>query len=442
MRIGFAKNDITPRAGVELCGFGPYLNRHSVFVRDRLWARAMALEHGGRTILLIGCDLVGVDLSTTRQVRQLVHAATGLADGDIMLHCTHTHSGPSTIHLVGWGEMDPPYMETLPHRIARAAVQAHGRMAEATLSHATGPCEKIGVNREYEDGNPPLAEVLRDDWRPQKPELTDTICHVVKAETGGKVCGFLSYFGCHPVVCCQETRYIHGDFAGVATNLLEREMGGAVGLFLQGAQGDVNSCVVHKNEQDSLLALDVIAARYASSVRSALAAAKPMNVDAVRSVRMEIAFRRIAPTLGDLRKWLGEKEAILHAPDATDASPEVRMAAAYAMTLRQLIAKTESGQPLSAPTELQGFRIGPLRLLGTPLEIFHAIKEEVVARTGEETLVMGITNDMASYAPDRTTAARGGYAAQQVPMLFGQLPYEDIHGELVESLVALAERLA
>jgi uncharacterized protein YraI len=65
------------------------------------------------------------------------------------------------------------------------------------------------------------------------------------ADADGRTIGFLSCFGCHPVVCCAQTRHIHGDYCGVATNLLEREHPGSVGLFLQGAQGDVNTCVCH-----------------------------------------------------------------------------------------------------------------------------------------------------------------------------------------------------
>lgn len=439
MRIGFAKNDITPRVGVELCGFGPYINRHSVFVRDRLWARAMVVEAGGRTLVLIGCDLIGVNLDTTRRVRQLIGAAAGVGEDDIMLHCTHTHSGPTTCDLFGWGHADPPYMEVLPQRIAKAAIDALARRQEATLSYAPGPCEGIGINREYEPANPPLAEALREDWRPQKPELTDTVCHVLKAEAGGKVIGFASYFGCHPVVCCQETRYIHGDYAGVATNVLEREFGpSAVGLFLQGAQGDVNTCVVHRGEQDSLLALDVIAARYARAVRSALAAAGPIAVGELRSARRKATFTRVDARAGDLRELLAQKEAVLHAGDASDASFDVRMAAVYAAALRRLIARMAAGESLSSPTELQALRIGPLRLLGAPFEIFRAIKEDVVAAAAPLTLVMGLTNDCASYATDRDTTARGGYAAQQVPFMVGQLPYRDIHGELVAQLSALA----
>jgi hypothetical protein len=36
MEIGFAKTDITPRLGVALCGFGPFLDRYLIAIRDRL----------------------------------------------------------------------------------------------------------------------------------------------------------------------------------------------------------------------------------------------------------------------------------------------------------------------------------------------------------------------------------------------------------------------
>ncbi|HRT93786.1 MAG TPA: hypothetical protein P5532_05150, partial [Planctomycetota bacterium] len=69
MRIGFAKNDITPRVGVELCGFGPFRCRKSIEVRDHLWARAMALELGGLRQVLVALDLIGTALPITERVR-------------------------------------------------------------------------------------------------------------------------------------------------------------------------------------------------------------------------------------------------------------------------------------------------------------------------------------------------------------------------------------
>jgi len=218
MQFGFAKHDITPRLGVELCGFGPFINRRALAVRDRLWARAMAVRQGDTTLVIVSNDLAGVSPEVTTLTRQFVREETDLPDDAIMVHCTHTHSGPAIFTVNGWGAIDMPYVETLPRRIARAAVDAVMNLQEATISYAAAPCEGISLNREYDRDAPPLDEVLRDDWRPAKPELTDTTTHVFTVEADGQRIGFLSYFGCHPVTCCQETHYIHGDFAGVATN--------------------------------------------------------------------------------------------------------------------------------------------------------------------------------------------------------------------------------
>jgi len=442
LRIGFGKTDITPRVGVELCGFGPFVTRHSIAVRDRLWARAMAVEKDGRALVLVSCDLIGLVEPLTRAVRHLVGAATALPPEAIMVHCTHTHSGPNTGGYIGWGAPDEPYLETLPALIAQACVEAVQAMRPAALLHAEVPCEGIGQNREYDRDALPLEEVLADEWRPQKPELTDTTCHVIKVESGGRLIGFASYFGCHPVVCCRETRYIHGDFPGVATNLLEREHPGAVGLFLQGAQGDVNSCVVHKPEQDSLLALDVIAARYANAVRNGLREARLLVVDEIRCALREVVFHRKPWDLARLRAMLAEQEAVLHAPGARDGDRKVRMATVNAIALRQLVATAEAGESLEPPTELQGFRLGPLALLAAPFEIFQAIKNEVRAQARSPiALVMGVTNDSLGYAPDQTAAARGGYAADTVPLICGALPFADIHSELVCELLQLETAL-
>ena len=44
MKAGFSEFDITPRVGVQLFGFGPFINRVSTGIRDPLGARAAVLE--------------------------------------------------------------------------------------------------------------------------------------------------------------------------------------------------------------------------------------------------------------------------------------------------------------------------------------------------------------------------------------------------------------
>jgi hypothetical protein len=439
MKAGFFEVDITPRVGVGLCGFGPYLNRYSIGVRDVLKARAAAFEQDGKKVVIVSCDLIGVTPDIVQMVKQLVFKQTGVPDEHIMLHCTHTHSGPNTGGYIGWGNEDEPYLALLPGKIAKACAGALDKLQEAEMLHAAVPCEGVGLNREYDKDAPPLEDVLRDDWRPAKPELTDTKCHVLKFidKSNGQMNGFMAYFGCHPVVCCQLTRYIHGDYCGVAMNNLERENPGSVGLFLQGAQGDVNSCVVHKPEKEALLALDVIAARFANSVRHGLQAAKPVTVDKIKCANVMQKFSSKEIPLIKIKEMLAEKEAIVYAEGASEENGAVRMAVVTMLALRSIIKRIEKGEDLMVQTgEIQGIRLGPIELLGAPFEIMQAIKNEVVAAAkAPVTLVMGITNGSMGYAPDKTAAARGGYAADTVPMIVGRMPFLDIHTELVNAFL-------
>ncbi len=449
MKAGFGRNDITPRVGVELCGFGPFRCRNSIGIRDRLWARAMAIEQGGMTVVIISCDLIGITRGITRKVRARLRDSAGLPDESVMICCSHTHSGPNTGPYIGWGAPDEPYRETLHNRIAAAAIAALADLREAQLRHAEVPCPGIGLNREYDRDQPPLESVLSDGWQPAKPELTDTTCHVLAVRApDGKLRGFASYFGCHPVVCCSDTRFIHGDYPGVATNQVERDADGMTGLFFQGAQGDVNSCVVHKPEQESLLALDIVAGRYARAVRRGLVEAEPVAVDRVTAALETTVFPRQKWDLKKLRGLLAESEALLNDPEATDTmvpdeNRNIRMETVYALALRDLVARAERGETLEPTTEVHGIRIGPIALLGSPFETFQAIKNDVCAAARAPLpLVMSFVDDSIGYAPDRTAAARGGYAQDKVPLICGELPYADAHTKLVDALLRLDKRLA
>ena len=56
-------------------------------------------------------------------------------------------------------------------------------------------------------------------------------------------------------------------------------------------------------------------------------------------------------------------------------------------------------------------------------------------------LVVSFANDSVGYATDRTCAARGGYAADMVPLILGELPFAKVHDELVEALLQLDREL-
>ncbi len=444
MKAGFASYDLTPRVGVELSGFGPYRLRHAIAVRDRLEARAAAFMLQEKMALLICCDLIGLSRDLVQKTRAIIRQnVSTLTDADIMLSCSHTHSAPATAEYTGWGEKDLPYLEILPYKIAQAGIDACQQMQKIELSTALVACEGIGINREYDRPGPSLAEALTESWRPARAELTDTSCRVIKFTTGeGEMKGFMAYFGCHPVVCAEACRYIHGDYPGVAMRNLMREFPGSVGLFLQGAHGDINSCVVHQPEQDSLLALDIIAGRFARSVRQGLQQAQKMPVTQLKTAAKQVNFSTNPVfTMEHLQELQAEKEKILHHPEADDQSKEVRMAMVQLLGIRRMQEFLRSGQK-TITGEVQAIRLGALEFLGAPFEIMQAIKNDFLAAAQAPIpLVMGQCNGSYGYAVDKQCAARGGYATDTVPLINGMLPFRDIHGELLQALLELERQL-
>ena len=153
-------------------------------------------------------------------------------------------------------------------------------------------------------------------------------------------------------------------------------------------------------------------------------------------------FSRREFSLQDFQELLAEQEAIIHAPGASDTDQAVRLATVKAVAYRRFIAALAGGCQLTRPTLMQGVRIGPLGIYGTPFEVFQEIKNDIVEGAHAPIpLMLGLTNDALGYAPDRTAAARGGYAADQVPLMQGTLPLANIHDELTAAALDLDREL-
>ena len=114
MVVGYSEIDITPRIGVELCGYGMYPGRRSEAVKDRLYARAIAFIEAKKRLLLLNCDLLTLSSQIVEEVKQRLIKDLGLEAKDILLLSTHTHTGPNASDTEGLGESDKEYIQSLP----------------------------------------------------------------------------------------------------------------------------------------------------------------------------------------------------------------------------------------------------------------------------------------------------------------------------------------
>ncbi|MDD4559002.1 MAG: neutral/alkaline non-lysosomal ceramidase N-terminal domain-containing protein, partial [bacterium] len=147
MRAGYGEEVITPPLGVELTGYGYYRERKAESVLDDLKARALFISQGGESIILISCDLLGITIDYADAVRVEISSRFEVPPQNILLACTHTHTGPAVQALPGLGEADENYPFQLSTAIVEAVEQARQDMDEAALYYHTEIAEPIGFNR-------------------------------------------------------------------------------------------------------------------------------------------------------------------------------------------------------------------------------------------------------------------------------------------------------
>ena len=100
MNVGFATRDITPAPGLTLSGFAARRNQPSEGIDDPLSVFALAIDDR----LLLVFDLLGLGPELLEEIQAELDAQLPeVPRENRILCCTHTHSAPATITLLGCG---------------------------------------------------------------------------------------------------------------------------------------------------------------------------------------------------------------------------------------------------------------------------------------------------------------------------------------------------
>ena len=101
LKAGAAETIVTPPMGAPTLG----TIQRSTGVHDELYARALVLNDGKQRVAILSLDLIGMDFELSDEIRDAIHARTGIAT--TLVHCTHNHSGPFNIP---WSVLGPRWV--------------------------------------------------------------------------------------------------------------------------------------------------------------------------------------------------------------------------------------------------------------------------------------------------------------------------------------------
>lgn len=216
LRAGAAKVDITPPQ--------TELTIATDSIRDRLYVRAIYVEEGPTSAVLVAVDSGGIgDDVITAAVNQS-SAATGCPADNYVISATHTHSG-------GQG---PAASRAITAAIVNAVNAAKAKLAPARVGYGTAQLD-LNVNRDLFNA--------KQEWRqgPNPAGASDKTLSVVTFVGEDDVpIGVYMNYGMHPI-----NFYLSGvvsaDFPGDASRYVEELFDNkTIALFTQGASGDQN----------------------------------------------------------------------------------------------------------------------------------------------------------------------------------------------------------
>ncbi len=165
MKIGIGKIKISPEIGTDLAGY--FEPRKSIGIHDPLFAHALILKKNGVKAVIIACDLIGINREIIEKAKKLVGEQTEINPANIIVHATHTHTGPATAKVFGIdNEKSGAYLSTLPGKIAQAVLLANKNLFSATIEYGKGEENRIAFNRRYlmKDGTVRTNPGFGTDW--------------------------------------------------------------------------------------------------------------------------------------------------------------------------------------------------------------------------------------------------------------------------------------
>ena len=231
-KAGVAVRDISPKQGLQLAGY-PHYERKNVGIHDPLYANCLYLDNTHEQIIIVALDLVKYSKDLVKTVRYRVQELSGIPGKNIMITCTHTHSGPTIstrIDMEGLDNGELPsydYLNEIEDKIVDGIMEAYNNAFPAKIGIGMGICgreEGVGGNRRDPDG-------------PADPEVWT----IAIQDMEGRCRGCAVKYALHPTLLHGESKIVSSDYPCYLRRYLSEQKPGIVTLFLQGTSGNQSS---------------------------------------------------------------------------------------------------------------------------------------------------------------------------------------------------------
>ena len=412
LKVGVGSAVITPPVGYYMASWALRKGR-STGVHDHHYAKSLVLDDGENMLAIASLDVVNCPEELTLEIRKIVQDRTGIPGENVMISCTHTHTGPI---LGGAREIErgrdvrgfEKYIEIFPDYVAGSIIEGYNRLVEATIGASSSHVPGVSCNRRYHE----------------KP--VDTELGVLKVEKkNGKPLASVINFAAHELVVDGRYLFWTADYPGYAKRLLEKVWPGSTSLFLAGAGGNVSPWDMWRGNEncrpstyEEAERLGNILASEAFKTMQTIKTSSEVNLKVI-SETVDLPCRKLPWSISEAEEVL---EEVLNMKDPGPtwdesngpAAPEdcggtanqgIRYCGTYRPNAIKGIIRLIKGsytEEKVIPTELQVFKIGDIVLAANPGELFNELGLKIKEQSPyENTFVVSYANGTIGYIPTR-----------------------------------------
>jgi len=429
LKIGIAEVNYTPPVGVALEGNYRGNDYASRGVHDFLYARAIVASNKSEKVAIITIDICYLKKNAVDTMRNYIASKTGIKPGNIMISCSHTHSGPQAL-------IEDSITRVFLKKAAGAAILANERLKPTQLAIGRSKEDRISHNRRIKckDGSTHMC------WEKFEPGFAigplgpiDPEVITLSFNQDGKEVGALVNFACHATTLTGNNWLYTADYPGYMVESIKRVKGkDYMPMFMNGACGNVTQVDYRIGFPDTYQECQRIGYMLGVAALDALRNETIIsgNEIAVSQEKVPVGFLDITPEQLEWAKKVIKKVAKEGMPPAqADGIPDAVYAKKW-IEMSNIQDKTDT-------LEVQVIRIGDVAFVALPGEMFTEFGLDIKARSVcKNTIVTGLTNDHAEYFPTKISFTQGleGYT----PMITG---YETTPGTTLYD-IGSGEKLA
>lgn len=427
-QAGAAAVVITPPQAMWMSGYASRDRPAQGKIHD-LFVKALALrDPAGRTVVLLTCDLVGIDRVTSQQICRRIQERHQLSRDQVAIATSHTHSGPVVgTNLLSMYSLEPSqqqlvqqYTGLLTDWCVSAADQAVAALQPVRLQVSEGTA-KFAVNRR--NNREPDVPMLRAEGKLAGP--VDHRVPVLAARAAdGKLVSVLFGYACHATVLSGMDWC--GDWPGFAQLEIEKAHPGTIALFWAGCGADQNPLPRRTVE---------LAMEYGRQAAVAVDQALSGEQTLVQG-RLSTVYREIDLALDTL-------------PTREQVEQDLKSENVYlARRARGLIRQFEERGSLAQtyPYPIQVWSLGDaatLTFLGGEVVVDYSLRIQQELSQARS-WVAGYSNDVMAYIPSRRVLMEGGYEGESAMIYYG-LPTKwspDVEEHIIREIRSLHEAVA